>query len=98
MQIGSRMKDVRNLLHTSETKAQAEKDAAKEKKKPQAKKDQEQRASEDITVVNALTNVYYLVMKKASGSIPNSWDADAVGELIEAAHRRSRWLYESFAT
>jgi hypothetical protein len=85
MQIGSRMKDVRNLLHTSETKAQAEKDAAKEKKKPQAKKDQEQRASEDITVVNALTNVYYLVMKKASGSIPNSWDADAVGELIEAA-------------
>ena len=85
MQIGSRMKDVRNLLHTSETKAQAEKAAAKEKKKPQAKKDQEQRASEDITVINALTNVLFLVKKKASGSIPNSWDEGAVSELIESA-------------
>ena len=85
MQTGSRMNDLKGLLARSEAKLQAEKDAAKEKKKPQAKKDQEQRASEDITVVNALTNVYYLVMKKASGSIPNSWDADAVGELIKEA-------------
>ena len=85
MQIGSRMKDVKKLLHTSETKAQAEKDAAKEKKKPQATKDREQRASEDITVINALTNVLFLVKKKASGSIPNSWDEGAVSELIESA-------------
>ena len=85
MQIGSRMKDVKNLLHTRETKAQAEKDAAKEEKKSQATKDKEQRTSEDLTLVNALTNVYYLAMKKASGPIPNSWDADAVGELIKDA-------------
>lgn len=85
MQIGSRMKDVKNLLHTSETKAQAEKEAAKEAKKSQATKDKEQRTSEDLTLVNALTNVYYLAMKKASGPIPNSWDADAVGELIKDA-------------
>ena len=85
MQIGSRMKDVKNLLHTSETKAQAEKEAAKEAKKSQATKDKEQRADEDLALVNALTNVYYLAMKKASGPIPNSWDADAVGELIKEA-------------
>ena len=85
MQIGSRMKDVKNLLHTSETKAQAEKEAAKEAKKSQATKDKEQRSNEDLTLVNALTNVYYLAMKKASGPIPNSWDADAVGELIKEA-------------
>ena len=85
MQIGSRMKDVKNLLHTRETKAQAEKEAAKEETKSQATKDKEQRTSEDLTLVNALTNVYYLAMKKASGPIPNSWDADAVGELIKDA-------------
>lgn len=85
MQIGSRMKDVKNLLHTSETKAQAEKEAAKEKKKPQAKKDQEQRKVEDIAIINALTIALFLGKKKASGSIPNSWDEAAFSELIEAA-------------
>ena len=84
-QTGSRMNDLKGLLARSEAKLQAEKDAAKEKKKPQATKDQEQRASEDLALVNALTNVYYLAMKKASGPIPNSWDADAVGELIKDA-------------
>ena len=84
-QTGSRMNDLKGLLARSEAKLQAEKDAAKEKKKPQAKKDQEQRASEDITVINALTNVLFLVKKKASGSIPNSWDEGAVSELIESA-------------
>jgi hypothetical protein len=84
MQIGSRMKDVRNLLHTSETKAQAEKDAAKEKKKPQATKDREERKERDIQLLNVLTMALYLAKAPANGSIPNSWDEEDIGADVRA--------------
>jgi len=87
-QIGSRMKDVKNLLHTSETKAQAEKDAAKEAKKPQATKDREVRKEGDIQLLNVLTMALYLAMAPAKGSIPNSWDEEDIGADIRATIKK----------
>tara|TARA_X000001388_G_scaffold61401_1_gene46954 strand:- start:1030 stop:1761 length:732 start_codon:yes stop_codon:yes gene_type:complete len=84
MQIGSRMNDVKGLLARSETKAQAEKEAAKEAKKPQATKDREERKEGDIQLLNVLTMALYLATAPAKGSIANSWDEEDIGQDVRA--------------
>mgnify|MGYP003664440720 FL=1 len=84
-QTGSRMNDLKGLLARGEAKLQAEKDAAREAKKSQSTKDKDERKRDDIAIINALTTALFLGKKKASGSIPNSWDEAALSELIEAA-------------